>query len=1116
MTFLNSRTLQAGFPLQAIRVRAFCWLFSLISTAAVLAQTAEVESAISQVYIENGHLVVVSKVPPGKRRVTLETRSHLKSGSWTPRQVLWTDGSSSSVHFEIPLSAGSELMRTRTESETEIGVSASLFAGANTFAPGVKVNQPIPGGVYTVGTVTAVDIPSGTGTPTRSVVESDIWRIDGQTVYFFNQNRGLQVIHIENLDQPVLTGTLPLLSYGNQMYVLPSANADDSTWLSLIAADNCYTGGNELLLVEVTNGIPLLKNRIPAIGQIQESRLVGQILYLVSSAWMADGGQSTNQSSYRWQTIIQSVDLSDPAHPVLADPLTIPLRADAIFATDQKLVVATTGIDSDGNGVPIAPWLLSNQHAVTVFDIHDPHGAIVELGHVLTTGRVQNKFNLGIENELLTVISQTDGWGYWTNVDTKLPGFGTWISEPVSSVLETFSLSNPSQPTKLGNLTLITGESLYATRIDEKRAYIVTFHRRDPLWLVDLNDPANPTIKGRLDLPGYSTYLEPMAGGTRLLALGSDTGVTTLQLFDVSDIASPKLLSRLPLGTGWSWSEGNSDEKAFKIYPDTGLALLPWQGLDTSGPTNRWFQGIQIVDFDLANGTLTARGVIDHSALARRAALVKDHVISISGTELNSTVVTNRDTPILAATLPLSRQVDRVFLNGSQVLQISDGSNGTSPGVVLSDVKTPDTVLSSIALGTLPVVGASWHNGLLYLLQSDSPRWGMIPVLQTNQIIIRIDVPPFSKLVDSVFTNSQYAPLPSHVQLSILSAEDGKLNWVGSTNAILSADDQVSRWSPYWLADGTLVWSTPPGNRGYYFYPGIVSILPVWGDWYWRGWYGGNWGDVWALAFDVKVPSSPRFMSETQLPGSTDSSFVGDIFTADSKLYLTSARYTPVGWTNNWIINPDGTKVSIDIFYSNPFVESDSLVVADFADAGSPTLRMPLDIPGKLVGLSANGQILEVLGNNATNAADSGSYLHGLAYDGVQASLFSSKSLPDDSFQFKSLADGSLFVTDPGPNTIRKPSLSIWTLSSTGSWQTVAHVELPGNMEETQVYGNLAVATVRDSFWVYDISAGLTLVGKGDRPCWFSLSNQSSDANLTAGLLLALGVNEIWHVDIKP
>ena len=37
----------------------------------------------------------------------------------------------------------------------------------------------------------------------RAVTESDIWEISGDTLYFFNQYRGLQVIDVSEPDAPV-------------------------------------------------------------------------------------------------------------------------------------------------------------------------------------------------------------------------------------------------------------------------------------------------------------------------------------------------------------------------------------------------------------------------------------------------------------------------------------------------------------------------------------------------------------------------------------------------------------------------------------------------------------------------------------------------------------------------------------------------------------------------------------------------------------------------------------------------------------------------------------------------------------------------------------------------
>jgi hypothetical protein len=108
--------------------------------------------------------------------------------------------------------------------------------------------------------------------------------------------------------------------------------------------------------------------------------------------------------------------------------------------------------------------------------------------------------------------------------------------------------------------------------------YVVTFRQVDPLFTVDLSDPAHPRLRGELEIPGVSSYLHPI-GGDRLLGVGtgpSDDGAQNgLQLseFDVSDLAHPKLEQRVTIDGGSS--EALYDHHAFLWWAPRNLALLP-------------------------------------------------------------------------------------------------------------------------------------------------------------------------------------------------------------------------------------------------------------------------------------------------------------------------------------------------------------------------------------------------------------------------------------------------------------------------------------------------------------------------------------------------------------
>ncbi len=109
------------------------------------------------------------------------------------------------------------------------------------------------------------------------------------------------------------------------------------------------------------------------------------------------------------------------------------------------------------------------------------------------------------------------------------------------------------------------GERIQGVRFAGDVAYVVTFLRTDPLYVIDLSDPAAPTATGELEIPGFSSYLHPVADG-RVVGIGmagTDDGTLTgaqAQLFDVGDPAAPAVLDAEPLGDE---SEAGNEHRAF-------------------------------------------------------------------------------------------------------------------------------------------------------------------------------------------------------------------------------------------------------------------------------------------------------------------------------------------------------------------------------------------------------------------------------------------------------------------------------------------------------------------------------------------------------------------------
>lgn len=109
-------------------------------------------------------------------------------------------------------------------------------------------------------------------------------------------------------------------------------------------------------------------------------------------------------------------------------------------------------------------------------------------------------------------------------------------------------------------LDLGRGERIYSVRFVAEEGYVVTFRQTDPFYVIDLKLPADPKLAGELKIPGFSSYLHPLAENI-ILGVGQESGKVKLSLFDVSDPKNPKETAKYMLDD--YWSEVSSNHHAF-------------------------------------------------------------------------------------------------------------------------------------------------------------------------------------------------------------------------------------------------------------------------------------------------------------------------------------------------------------------------------------------------------------------------------------------------------------------------------------------------------------------------------------------------------------------------
>ncbi len=367
----------------------------------------------------------------------------------------------------------------------------------------------------------------------RAIEEADLYRLNGDRLYLVNSWRGFVVV---DLAAPALLGRLAMTGIPQEMF-LKGAHA----YVLL----STFDGGTQVLDVSVaTPATPSLVATFSLAGTYRTSRLVGDVLYVLTDSALS----------------------SFTAAGDLAAVSTLPIPGGAWFAhaTDAFFFVAA----SDGFG----------DTRVTLVDISNLAGSMSLRGSMTFPGYLSDEFKLHFGAGMLRVVTHD------------------WVDGGLSRLF-LVDVSSPDTPITRGTLDLARGEQLFATRFTEEAAFLVTFERVDPLWVVDLRDPDAPVVSGFLTVPGWSTHLVALPG--RLVALGLDPSDwhATASLYDVSDPTLPTMSSRVDFGAGWS--SAFYDVKGFGVFEPEGLVLIPF-----SGETN------ELAVLSLTPTTLALRGSI--------------------------------------------------------------------------------------------------------------------------------------------------------------------------------------------------------------------------------------------------------------------------------------------------------------------------------------------------------------------------------------------------------------------------------------------------------------------------------------------------------------------------
>ncbi|HYN34265.1 MAG TPA: beta-propeller domain-containing protein, partial [Ilumatobacteraceae bacterium] len=183
-------------------------------------------------------------------------------------------------------------------------------------------------------------------------------------------------------------------------------------------------------------------------------------------------------------------------------PMPVPMEGDATEVTETTAITESTPPPETTEVAPSTtePDDLQGPPPTLIhqFRLDEGTGATyVASGEV--EGRLLNQFAMSEYNGDLRVATTTDNWGNFGDQSEST----VYVLRPNGTDLEQISSISG-----LGK-----GEQIQSVRFIDDVGYVVTFRQVDPLYVIDLSDPANPVLDGELKIPGYSAYLHPVGDG---------------------------------------------------------------------------------------------------------------------------------------------------------------------------------------------------------------------------------------------------------------------------------------------------------------------------------------------------------------------------------------------------------------------------------------------------------------------------------------------------------------------------------------------------------------------------------------------------------------------------
>ena len=453
---------------------------------------------------------------------------------------------------------------------------------------------------------------SGTNVQVKGVDEADILKTDGNYIYYVAGNQ-LNILKPDGANTKLLSST-PLSSndswwgYNSEMFLLGNrlmiiTQSFNTVWV------NDPNGGYEsntdqtsAVIYDISN--PAKPVQVVSLGQsgnYVSSRMIGDYVYLVTSQYIYSPVKGTPityipaTSDGVESKLLQPTDLFVGPNPQSAAYTvigSINLKSGASFTSAKAVFGGTSELYANADHMllafsryeeevlPIAPdkdgknvQITNSSSSTDLVLLGLSEGQITKLASGNVPGNLLNQFSMDEFKNVIRIVTTTNNWQQRIYTD----GVDTYESDSTSAnALYTLDLDLKV----LGKIeNLAKDEFVKSVRFDGAIGYFVTFRQTDPLFAVDLSNPAYPRVLDALKIPGFSEYLHVFKD-TLLLGIGYNADENTgamqgvkLSMFDTTDKANVREVTTAKVDA--SWTVVGSNHKAILVDAEKNLIAFP-------------------------------------------------------------------------------------------------------------------------------------------------------------------------------------------------------------------------------------------------------------------------------------------------------------------------------------------------------------------------------------------------------------------------------------------------------------------------------------------------------------------------------------------------------------